>query len=107
MHREIADTSCDVGSAPSQLQDKFPQFAFAELGEQWWATDGHSGIHDESPSSIQQRIANFSEWLLRRPEQSIVVVGHSNFFRRWTQRPKMDNCASFSFELAVRAFLVQ
>jgi hypothetical protein len=36
---------------------------------------------------------SFRKWLKERPEQNIVVVGHSNFFRKFTgMKDKLANC---------------
>ncbi len=42
---------------------------------------------------MRHRIIQFKQWLLQRPEQNIVIVGHSAFFRDFLQtRVKMKNC---------------
>jgi hypothetical protein len=46
------------------------------------------------------RIALFTEYLLRREEKCIVIVGHSAFFRRFLNTPtRLSNC-----EVGVVAF---
>ncbi len=42
LHREVSDTSSDIGSAPATLRQTFPQVNFDGLPEEWWATDGNS-----------------------------------------------------------------
>lgn len=88
---EIGDTSGDVGSSPSILSRDFPEFVFDKLSEEWWATDGSALPHKESTSSVRRRIAEFERFLMERPENRIVVVGHSAFFRRWTHHRKLQN----------------
>ena len=42
---------------------------------------------------MKGRIASFLEWLSARPEMSIVIVGHSAFFRDMLDTDvKMRNC---------------
>jgi hypothetical protein len=42
---------------------------------------------------LNNRIESFRKWLKERPEQNIVVVGHSNFFRKFTgMKDKLANC---------------
>lgn len=42
---------------------------------------------------LHARIENFKAWLKARPEETIVVVGHSNFFRKFTgMKEKLANC---------------
>lgn len=42
---------------------------------------------------MRHRIRQFKQWLLQRPEQNIVIVGHSAFFRDFLQtQVKMKNC---------------
>jgi len=42
-------------------------------------------------TSIYKRIKSFTDWLLQRPEHSIVVVGHSAFFKLMLRSDKMQN----------------
>ena len=42
---------------------------------------------------MNERIHNFTQWLLSRPETTIVVVGHGTFFKHLTGAEReMDNC---------------
>lgn len=62
----------------------------------------HVGIGD-----LNQRTTAFTQWLLERPEQRIVVVGHSAFFRDLLQLgkdvEKMDNCEIRKVKLSVQS----
>lgn len=43
--------------------------------------------------TVDKRIEAFEEWLQSRPEETIVVVGHSVYFKRMLNLPKtFDNC---------------
>ena len=94
---EVVDTSADIGSAPSELQSRYPQLSFAHLPQVWWYCRDEQrprDIHDEPPARVEQRVAAFLEELWQRPERCIVVVSHSSFIRRCTgQRLKLSNAA--------------
>ena len=121
MHREVADTSGDIGSDPDTLAAEFPDFQF-ELTNKWWQTDDVDGVHDESKASVSRRILEFSAFLLRRKvcaasvfhhslllsssllelrvqEFRIVIIGHSGFFKQWTLQSKLKNLEFKTFEL--------
>jgi len=47
----------------------------------------------KQPKTIDCRIREFEEWIESRPEDTIVVVGHSVYFKRMLNLPKtFDNC---------------
>ena len=104
LHRELSDTSSDIGSAPALLAQRFPAWAdqLSQLSADWWATDGNRDIHVESDASVQQRLHDFSAWCCRRPEQHLVVVGHGHFFAAWTRQSRLDNVGSWSFQLVAQ-----
>ena len=42
---------------------------------------------------LDTRISSFKDWVLSRPEETMVVVGHSQWFRRMLgMEKKFDNC---------------
>ncbi|WP_017622022.1 histidine phosphatase family protein [Nocardiopsis chromatogenes] len=84
LHREHLGNSCDIGRTPRALAEDFPGLDFGHLPETWW----YSGVPDErgvpvEPEAVlQERVAAFTDWVARRPERSILVVGHAVFFSR-------------------------
>jgi len=85
-HRERLESSCDVGRSPSHLARDFPKLAFDHLQDPWWhvgETD-ERGFATEPLDVFEQRVANFAEWLMARPERTIAVIGHGTFFRQLT-----------------------
>eukprot|EP00475_Leptophrys_vorax_P001640 TRINITY_DN108_c0_g1_i1.p2 TRINITY_DN108_c0_g1~~TRINITY_DN108_c0_g1_i1.p2 ORF type:complete len:231 (+),score=56.91 TRINITY_DN108_c0_g1_i1:35-727(+) len=107
LHAEIMDTACDVGRSPAALQAEFPKLDFSGLPEVWWyhpdeTNDQRSGgaIVKEPRDHAVQRVEQFKEWLKQRPEQHIVVVGHSAFFKLMLgESSKMKNCSLRELEL--------
>lgn len=84
---ERVNSSCDVGSPPSHLHDRFPSLGFGKLAKDWWQ---HRSFRSPSaPSSLdppkkmeplpdfQQRISSFEAWLRGRPEKDICLVCHA------------------------------
>jgi uncharacterized protein YaiE (UPF0345 family) len=50
-------------------------------------------FHAITGAHINVRTDAFRQWLINRPEENIVVVGHSAFFRDLIETDcKMDNC---------------
>eukprot|EP00696_Hemimastix_kukwesjijk_P002584 gnl/Hemi2/13168_TR4504_c0_g1_i1.p1 gnl/Hemi2/13168_TR4504_c0_g1~~gnl/Hemi2/13168_TR4504_c0_g1_i1.p1 ORF type:complete len:233 (-),score=47.64 gnl/Hemi2/13168_TR4504_c0_g1_i1:813-1511(-) len=102
-HREILHTACDVGRTPTFLAQDFPNIDFSHLPEIWWYEDAKDRptILRESRESARLRVKSFKDWLLARPETSIAVVGHSQFFKKFLDQTfKLDNCEIFSFVLS-------
>jgi broad specificity phosphatase PhoE len=94
MHRERAESSCDIGRAPTLLAAEFPAFEIGHLPEIWWHAEGdpnERGICVEPVEVFQARVAGFRSWLLARPERTIAVVGHGTFFYHFTGQ-WLDNC---------------
>jgi len=52
-----------------------------EVQEQWWHADSK-----ESMTQLDQRLDDFMAQLLYTPHHSVVVVGHSHFFREVFRR---------------------
>jgi broad specificity phosphatase PhoE len=102
LHREFAESSCDVGRPRSVLAQEFPDLVLDHLPDVWWHADGepdHRGICVEPHESLQARIAEFRMWLARRPEQTIAVVGHHTFFFHFTGM-RLHNCQVVKLALA-------
>eukprot|EP00455_Lapot_gusevi_P012240 TRINITY_DN15754_c0_g1_i2.p1 TRINITY_DN15754_c0_g1~~TRINITY_DN15754_c0_g1_i2.p1 ORF type:complete len:213 (+),score=2.64 TRINITY_DN15754_c0_g1_i2:78-716(+) len=99
IHREIMETSSDVGRSPQELVQDFPELKFDHIPQNWWFVEGQSGPVRESKAHYNERIREFRKWLLARPESRIVVVGHSHFFAVMTNRPKLANCAMMQIQL--------
>lgn len=102
LHRECQESSCDIGRAASEIAAEFPHLDVGHLPEIWW----HAG--DEPPDGrcpveprelFDGRVAAFREWLARRPERSIAVVGHGTFFYHLTGT-WLDNCQSVELDLS-------
>jgi broad specificity phosphatase PhoE len=84
-------TSGDIGHHPQDLIEKFPQLEsqLSELPECWWynqpdklncAYSGQFNAAEPKPD-MQKRIKAFRKWILNRPEQTFVAVGHSIFWK--------------------------
>ena len=89
----------DQGTPKAQLLKKHPQLAewlgFSDLVEQFWPARSLLSAEAE----VSQRVADFKQWLLERPETCIALVGHSAFFSTFTGMPKLANCEAFWCEL--------
>ena len=93
LHRERLGNSCDIGRCPDKLSVEFPMLNFSHLEELWWH-DGPKdsrGVAFESDEAVSERMAEFSRWLIERPEQRLAVVGHGTFFHRLTGS-HFENC---------------
>lgn len=94
MHSERVDDTCDIGRVKSALEREFPFLrswgGWDELPEQW----PRSKLQDKNWRS--ERVPIFLEWLRRRPEQRIAIVGHGEFFKEFTEmlgaRTSLKNC---------------
>jgi broad specificity phosphatase PhoE len=101
LHREFLESSCDVGRDPGLLARDFPHLSFGHLDEVWWHNDGEAderGFAVEPAETLGQRVRQFREWPLMRPEQLIAVVGHGTFFYHLTGR-QLNNCEVATLEL--------
>ena len=99
--RERLHCSCDVGRPPGDLKAEFPQLSFDHLDHAWWlhGKDNRPGIIAESEELLARRLGEFSTWIAGRPEVSIAVVGHGEFFRRLAGR-YLANCEIAEWQLA-------
>ncbi len=100
LHCERVETSCDIGRSPAALAAEFPMLAFDHLDDPWWHTDGSHplAIVPEPDAVLDRRIAAFRDWLGRRPERRIAVIGHGTFFQRLTGR-RLANAEILSLAL--------
>jgi broad specificity phosphatase PhoE len=105
MHSEVLDTSCDIGTQPKLLAEKFTALDFSHLNEHWW---NHMKIEEingktlmkETKENARRRALEFKKWILERAEKKIVVVGHGAFFKILSEsRLKMPNCGYRIMEL--------
>lgn len=93
IHAERLEHSCDVGRVPAVLSDEYPALDFAHLDDCWWHR-GETGEGDftvEPEPVVMDRVAAFSQWISSRPEATVAVVGHGEFFQRLTGH-YMENC---------------
>jgi len=108
LHVEFLTCSCDVGTRKSVLEKKFPHLSFEHLEEIWWYTDPAVEIlhgdywkaftiygYYEPEVNRLKRVEMFIEWIKQRPENTIVVIGHSDFFKQIIGRV-LSNCEFFT-----------
>jgi len=84
-------TSGDIGHRPHDLIKKFPQLRdqLSQLPDCWWYNlpDKCNCAYScqfsaaEPKLDMQKRIKAFRKWILNRPEQTFVAVGHSIFWK--------------------------
>jgi broad specificity phosphatase PhoE len=101
LHRERAESSCDVGRSPSALRADYPTLDFDHLPEVWWHDDGDPnalGLRIEPLETLMERMAHFSRFLASRPERRIAVVGHGTFFYHLTGT-FLPNCGMIDLAL--------
>eukprot|EP00250_Pteridium_aquilinum_P011939 c20402_g1_i2 orf=310-1020(-) len=101
LHTEHVYSSGDVGRPMSMLSREFPMLSFMGLEEVWWFSprrapnDPINGVFQsrESMDHLRKRVGLFRQYLLSRPETTIVVIGHSTFFKVLSgRRNRMENC---------------
>jgi broad specificity phosphatase PhoE len=93
-HSEWMNWSCNMGRQAAELAKDFPDLDFNHLGDDWWHKGGAVNIHGipcEPLDSLLQRVAHFRQMIAARPEQTIAVVGHGDFFYHLTNR-FLTNC---------------
>ena len=86
---EFAYMSCDFGSCPSVLQEKFPEFDFSGVPEYWWyGPDKVLGSVDAARNTFKEhsyhepfescakRVERLIEWFKTRQERRIVLTCH-------------------------------
>ena len=92
--------SCDIGSGAKQLAQRHPRLDLKTLPEVWWYTDAETSRRDaddsrtrfrdfgliEPRAQLEARVDQFAADLLKRPESTIAVFGHSDFFNCFLDR---------------------
>jgi broad specificity phosphatase PhoE len=82
--RERAAFSCDVGSPPGQLSQRWPQFRFNGLKPRWWQGDRPDDT-EESEVALLERCASFRRRMAAEPDwHAVLVVTHWGFIRGLT-----------------------
>src|SRR5882724_4464827 len=89
--RERAAFACDIGSAPTDLKQRFPAFVFDHLGDPWW--HDYVGLGEPEPEaallarceSFRSRMAPAADWA------HVAVVTHWGFIRGLTGQA-VTNC---------------
>lgn len=91
--RENLLSSCDVGSHPSTLQERFNHLSFEHLPDHWWHGDPSSGqrIQVEPEETFEARALQFRTWLDQWDDEPVAVVGHGTFFTKLAGF-HMQNC---------------
>lgn len=99
LHRERVESSGDVGRPPAELAAEFKQLDFGALPDAWWVTaePNHIGVPYEPLEHFLPRVEGFRDWLRRRPEKRIAVVGHATFFLHLTGT-SLKNCEILSWQ---------
>jgi broad specificity phosphatase PhoE len=89
--RERAAFACDIGSAPADLKQRFPAFAFDHLAHPWW--HDHVGLGEpESEETLRARCESFRARMAPAADwDHIAVVTHWGFIRGLTGQA-VTNC---------------
>lgn len=92
-HREKLTHSCDVGSPPSALSQRFPDMNFDHLDDIWWHQGplNADGVPVESPEDFATRIDLFRTKLRDMRDRPMAIVGHGDTFRQLAGFD-MENC---------------
>lgn len=108
LHTEHVFNSGDVGRPTSMLSREFPMLSFTGIEEVWWFSpkrapnDPLNGIFQsrESMDHLRKRVGIFRQYLLSRPETTIVIIGHSTFFKELSgRRRRMKNCEILTIKI--------
>ena len=96
--REQLVNSCDVGSPPHKLAQKFPYLNFNHLDECWWheGEKDYRGISVEPEEVLMERAERFADYMKREGIHSTAIVSHGNFIRALTGI-KPTNCEIIQF----------
>jgi broad specificity phosphatase PhoE len=77
--RERAAFVCDIGTARSELERRWPHLDFSHLEERWW----HAG--EESETALKERCARFCQAMTEAPDwPEVAVISHWGFIRGLT-----------------------
>lgn len=101
LHAEHVMCTGDIGRPPKILAGEFPWLSFDGLPEVWWYSQSehpNDAVRMEFNSvepmeELRKRVGVFRQFLRSRPENIIVVIGHSTFFKELTSsRQRLMNC---------------
>ncbi|PNW74683.1 hypothetical protein CHLRE_12g487150v5 [Chlamydomonas reinhardtii] len=78
--RERVTLSSEIGRAPSELTNDFPEVAFpTDMDDVWWYTGGATdpkAIVKEPQEVYERRLAELRRRLAARPERCLLLVSH-------------------------------
>ncbi|GAM24496.1 hypothetical protein SAMD00019534_076710, partial [Acytostelium subglobosum LB1] len=115
LHSEYVQTSDDTGRERSIVQKEFPDFDLSHIQERWWylpeelkhdmSIDTQEYFktigYKENLDQLQARMDEFKAWLMARQENTIAVVGHSEFFYYLMEKklPYFKNCQILQWDM--------
>lgn len=89
---ERAYFTCDIGSHPSHLRDRWPDIDFDHLDHEWWpALDETEELLDVRCQTFRQNCLDADNW------QNTLVVSHWGFIRGLTGL-RVENCGILRFD---------
>jgi len=80
--QEATDLPSDTGSERAVIEQWFGKLVDASLVEEGW--NSNAGIYAPTPEALKQRASKLRAWLQARPEKTVAVVGHGNFWHYLT-----------------------
>lgn len=97
--QECGGLPCDIGSPVSELADSFPAFTdeISKLSPDWHSK---SGLNDTTHDAASEKAQFLKQWLLKRPENVIIVISHGG-----TLRGIFDGTVAFENAQVVRCTL--
>lgn len=74
--RERAGYSCDIGSEPAALAERWPELDFSHLDARWWAHPGDPALDglDEPEHVLDARVHRFRDRVASRDDWSETLV---------------------------------
>jgi broad specificity phosphatase PhoE len=96
--REGRFSSCDIGSLPSVLGERFPNLDFSGLPSRWWCENDDPDEAREEECSLLHRVRLFHQHIATYPGEKLAVVGHGAFLHRLTGRT-LGNCEFVTWDL--------
>jgi broad specificity phosphatase PhoE len=84
---EKVSSSGSKGTPTSVLKEKYPNFQFENLSENWWyhpSALSSSKSRWEPEKNVVTRVRSFLKWISCRPESNILIIGHGHTFRTLT-----------------------
>ena len=99
--REQLTHSCDRGTRPEILAEKWPHLDFSQLEQQWWhkGVDNQHGFAVEPLEILNGRAREFVAFARDSGLDSVAIVSHGNFIREVTGI-QPDNCQIIAFDPA-------